>query len=218
MENIKRYIREPVNGLTHAFAAFLGMIGFIVLLYKTVTEGAFNKTLAFSIFGSSMVCMYLSSALFHSLPVKKRGLERFRILDHCMIYVFIAGSYTPMCLLTMKSFWGWVFFAGIWAIALAGIFQKIIWPSEPRWLSTGIYMVAGWLGGLFLLPIIFENHPPAFLIWILTGGVAYTIGAVIYGLKKPNPLPGWFGHHEIWHLFVMIGSLAHFWAFYRFLS
>jgi len=217
MKKLKRYIREPVNGLTHTVGTFFALIGLIILLYKTVEEGAFDKTIAFSIFGSSMICMYLSSSLFHSIPAKKKILKRFRTLDHCMIYVFIAGSYTPVCLLLMKGQWRWVAFGTVWTIAILGILQKITWMNAPRWLSTTLYMVTGWLG-LGLYPGLRADCPSYFLIWMLVGGLAYTIGAIIYGLKKPNPIPGWFGHHEIWHLFVMAGTLSHFWGFYKYLS
>jgi len=217
MDDLKRYIREPINGLSHTVGAFLAFIGLIVLLYKSVEEGSFSKTVAFSIFGTSMVCMYLSSSLFHSIPAKRKTLHRFRTLDHCMIYVFIAGSYTPVCLLLLRGHLRWIAFSCVWTIAALGILQKIFWMRAPRWFSTMLYLLAGWLG-LSLYPFLLRSAPAYFLLWMLIGGLAYTLGAAIYGLEKPNPIPGWFGHHEIWHLFVMAGTLAHFWAFYRYLS
>lgn len=217
MNILKKYIREPVNGLTHAIGAILALAGFILLLYNAVVEGSISKIIAFSIFGGSMVLLYVSSTLYHSLSAKEKTLEWFRKADHCMIYIFIAASYTPICLLLLEGNWRWIVFSAIWVVALIGVIKKFAWTSVPRWLSTVFYLLMGWFAVL-LFPAMTAKLPAAFLIWIIAGGLAYTIGAIIYGIKKPNPIPDWFGHHEIWHLFVMAGTFSHFWAFYWFLS
>lgn len=217
MNKLKKYIREPVNGLTHAVGALLGLVGLIVLLYHAIVAESVSKIVAFSIFGTSMVLLYLASSLYHSLSVRERTLAFFQKLDHAMIYVMIAGSYTPVCLLVLEGSWRWWIFSAIWSVALIGIIKKFVWTNVPRWLSTLFYLAMGWFG-VVLFPAMVDKLPVSFLVWILAGGLSYTIGAVIYGIKKPNPIPEWFGHHEIWHLFVMGGTFAHFWAFYAYLA
>lgn len=217
MPDIRNIIREPVNGLTHGIGTLLAVAGLVVLLYNAITAGSINKIVAFSIFGGSMVLLYLSSTLYHSLQAKQKTLALFRKLDHSMIYIFIAGSYTPVCLLLLEGEWRWIVFSAIWTVALIGVIKKFVWTNAPRWLSTLFYVGMGWFGVL-LFPTMFQKLPVAFLLWMGAGGVAYTVGAVIYGIRKPDPIPEWFGFHEIWHIFVMLGTFAHFWAFYAFLS
>lgn len=217
LNNLKRYCREPVNGLTHGLGAILSLIGLILLLYKALQIGSVSHIVAFSMFGLSMVLLYTTSSLYHSLPVKEKTLELLRKLDHMMIYVLIAGTYTPICLIVLEGSWKWGFFITVWTLALAGIVKKVVWMDCPRWLSTSFYLGMGSLA-LFLFPVLIEKLPAAFIIWIGIGGLAYILGAVIYGLQKPDPIPDWFGHHEIWHLFVLVGTFSHFWAIYRYLS
>lgn len=217
MHRLKRYIREPVNGLTHMSGAILSVIGLALLLGKAIDVGRISHIVAFSIFGASMVLLYTASTLYHSLNVKETTIGMLRKLDHSMIYVLIAGSYTPICLLVLDANWRWVVFFSVWTVAMGGTLKKIFWIDAPRWLSLLLYLGMGWMG-LLLFPLLMEKLPLAFLFWILGGGLAYSLGAVIYGLEKPNPIPGWFGHHEIWHLLVMAGTFSHFWAFYRYLS
>lgn len=131
-----------------------------------------------------------------------------------MIFLLIAGSYTPFCLGPLWGRLGWTLLVLVWTIAAAGIVLKLCWMSAPRWLSTGIYLGMGWLVVLALPPLV-RSLTPASLAWLLTGGLLYTIGAAFYGTKWPNPWPGRFGFHEIWHLFVLGGSMSHFLAVVR---
>lgn len=216
IEKIKKYIREPVNSLTHGLGAVAAIIGLILLLYEAFSRGSVSHIIAFSMFGLSMVLLYTSSTLFHALPVKEKTLKIFQKLDHIMIYVLIAGTFTPICLLVLEGGLKWGFFITIWTLAIVGIIKKILWMEAPRWLSTLFYLGMGWLT-VFTFPALMEKLPLAFLIWIAIGGLAYTIGAIIYGMQKPNPVPDWFGHHEIWHLFVLAGTASHFWAIYYYL-
>ncbi len=216
MQFLKKHIREPVNGLTHGIGALLSVAGLVLLLYDAILQGAARHMVAFTIFGCSMVLLYTASALYHSLNVKKKTIHLLRKLDHSMIYVLIAGSYTPICLIVLDQEWKWVAFISVWSFAIGGILKKIFWIDAPEWLSLLLYLGMGWMGVL-LFPTLFDKLPLAFLIWIAAGGLAYSIGAIFYGIKKPNPIPGWFGHHEIWHLFVMAGTFAHFWAFWWYL-
>ena len=216
LSKLQRYIREPVNGLTHGLGAILALVGLIVLLYEAVLQDSISHIVAFSIFGASMVLLYTSSSLYHSLPVREKTLKFFQKLDHSMIYVLIAGSYTPICLIVLEGNWKWGIFITVWSLALLGIIKKFVYMKTPRWISTMLYLGMGWMG-VILFPTLFEKLPAAFLGWIIAGGLAYSLGAIIYGLEKPNPIPEWFGHHEIWHLFVLAGTFSHFWAFYSYL-
>lgn len=214
---MKQYIREPVNGITHGVGAILALIGLILLVYDAVSLNSVNHIVAFSIFGASMVLLYTSSSLYHSLPVSEKTMLLLQKLDHSMIYVLIAGSYTPVCLIALEGSWKWGIFITVWTLALLGILKKFLYMNIPRWVSTMLYLGMGWMG-VIMFPTLAEKLPMAFLGWIIAGGLAYSLGAIIYGIKKPNPIPDWFGHHEIWHLFVLAGTFFHFWAFYSYLT
>jgi hemolysin III len=216
MKKINRYLREPINSLTHGIGAVLSLVGFILLLYEAIAHGSVSHIVAFSMFGLSMVLLYTASSLYHALPVKEKTLLLLQKLDHSMIYVLIAGTYTPICLLVLEGGWKWSLFITVWTLAVVGIIKKFLWINAPRWLSTLFYLGMGWLAVL-TFPTLMGKLPLGFLIWIAIGGIAYTLGAVIYGIQKPNPIPKWFGHHEIWHLFVLAGTFSHFWAIYQYL-
>lgn len=216
MERIKKYLREPINSLTHGIGVILSLVGFILLLHEAIEHGSVSHIVAFSMFGLSMILLYTASSLYHALPVKEKTLLLLQKLDHSMIYVLIAGTYTPICLLVLEGGWKWGLFITVWTLAVVGIIKKFLWISAPRWLSTLFYLGMGWLA-VFTFPALVQKLPLAFIIWIAVGGMAYTLGAVIYGIQKPNPIPQWFGHHEIWHLFVLAGTFSHFWAIYQYL-
>lgn len=210
-------MREPVNSLTHLIGALLALVGMILLLYHAITSGRILHIIAFAIFGLSMVLLYTSSSLYHMLNVSDRAIRMLRKLDHSMIYVLIAGTYTPICLIVLDGGWRWGLFTSIWGLTAVGILLKLVWFNAPRWLSTVFYLFMGWLS-VIIFPMLFDILPLGFMIWIAIGGLAYTLGAIIYGFKKPDPIPNVFGHHEIWHLFVMAGTFAHFWAIYDYLA
>lgn len=217
MSFLKKYIREPINGLTHGLGALLAVVGLILMLNDAIMSASPKHIVAFSIFGASMVLLYTASSLYHSLNVKEKTLDLFKKLDHSMIYVLIAGSYTPVCLLALEGSWKWGLFITVWALALIGIIKKFTWTNAPRWISTLFYLGMGWLA-VIIFPMLWDKLPLAFMVWMGIGGLAYTVGAVIYGIKKPNLIPKWFGFHELWHLFVLAGTFSHFWAFYQYLS
>lgn len=210
-------IKEPVNALTHLFGAILGLAGMTVLLHHAILHGQPLHIAAFSIFGMSLVLLYLASGFYHMLPLSEKGQLVLQKLDHIMIYVLIAGTYTPFGLLVIGGGFGWGLLIVMWSLVALGVLYKLFWFHSPGWLSGVIYLVMGWLGVL-ILPDINDVLPLSALYWILSGGLAYTAGSLILGLQWPDPLPGWFGHHEIWHLFVLAGSFCHFWAIYRYLS
>jgi hemolysin III len=203
-------LREPVNALTHLLGAVLSIIGLVVLLMATLQNGNARHIVAVSIFGASLVSMYVVSALYHASTLSERGMGHFRRIDHVMIYVLIAGSYTPICLIVLGDRLGTVLLVSVWTLAAFGVFQKIVWMHAPSWLSTALYLGMGWIGVLLARPLI-SAASPGFFLWLLAGGIAYSLGAVIYSNKWPRGAKV-FGPHEIWHLFVMAGSFAHYWA------
>lgn len=203
-------LREPVNSLTHFVGALLALVGTVVLV--SLALGDPWKTTAFAIYGTTLVLLFTASTLLHALPVGGRALLRLRILDHAAIFLLIAGSYTPITLVTLREghpVWAWTLFVLVWALALLGVLFKLVWIGAPRLLSTGLYLSMGWLALVGIVPLL-QELPPAGLWWLLVGGLFYSVGAVIYGLRRPDPFPGRFGYHEIWHLLVLAGSGSHY--------
>lgn len=202
-------MREPVNSLTHMFGAVLALVVTVVLLF--VARGSALTYFALSVFGLSSVLLFTASTLLHSVhagPVAANMLRRF---DHAAIFVLIAGTYTPVLLIALRATapnLAWWLFAVVWLIAIAGVVFKLYWINAPRWLSTGLYLAMGWLVVLAIAPVA-RALGGSGMIWLGLGGLFYTVGAVIYGSKRPNPLPGVLGFHEIWHLFVLAGWAAH---------
>jgi hemolysin III len=134
-----------------------------------------------------------------------------------MIFILIAATYTPICLIPLRGPWGWSLFGSIWGLAMLGIFLKVFWLQAPRWFSTSVYILMGWVAIVGILPLVRALHIDGFL-WILAGGLFYTSGAIIYAVRKPDPWPRFFGFHEVFHVFVMLGSLSHFWVMYRYVA
>lgn len=208
-------LREPVNALTHSVGAVVSVIGLVVLLAVAIGNESARQVVAFSIFGGSLVAMYSVSAFYHSFKLSERGLAHVRRIDHMMIYVLIAGTYTPVCLLLLPERLGFVLLTAVWALATIGTAQKILWMKAPTWLSTALYLGMGWIAVLIVKPLL-AAAPTAFFLWILAGGLFYSLGAVVYATEWPSKTRGdrtrAFASHEIWHLFVMAGSFAHYWA------
>ena len=170
--------------------------------------------MSFTIFGTSLFLLYLFSTLYHWLNLGERGTRVFRKFDHIMIYIVIAASYTPVCLGPLRGPWGWSIFGVVWGLALFGVLLTAIWIKAPRALTTTIYIVMGWLVVIAAYPLIMvfkEANLFYSLWWLLIGGIFYTIGGILYWLKKPqNKIKG-FGFHEIFHVFVMLGSFCQYW-------
>jgi hemolysin III len=199
-------IREPFNGVSHLAGLVLACAGTSALLRWA--SGPW-ETAAFTIYGGTLILLYGISFLYHSLPVAGRPLKALRTLDHIAIYFLIAGTYTPVALITLHSRLGWSLLAAVWLIALAGIPFKLLYLDAPVWLSTGTYLAMGYLALIAIVPLA-QAVSLTGLLWLVAGGVAYTAGAVIYSRRRPDPFPGRFGHHEIWHLLVLAGSACHF--------
>ena len=199
-------IREPFNGASHLVGLVLACAGTWLLLRWASGPG---EVAAFTIYGATLILLYGSSFLYHSLPVTGRPLKALRTLDHIAIYFLIAGTYTPVALITLHSRLGWSLLAAVWLIALAGIPFKLLYLDAPVWLSTSTYLAMGYLALVAIVPLA-QAVSLSGLLWMVAGGMAYTVGAVIYSRRRPDPFPGRFGHHEIWHLLVMAGSACHF--------
>ena len=199
-------IREPVNGASHLLGFLLAGAGTFLLLKNARSPW---QLAGFSVYGASLLLLYGASSLYHLLPVSERPLRALRTLDHIAIYFLIAGTYTPIALVTLHGQLGWTLLVIVWLIAVAGIPFKLFFLDAPVWISTGTYLGMGYLALVAVQPLA-RAVPPSGLLWLLIGGVAYTVGAVIYSRQRPNPVPGLLGHHEIWHLLVLIGSACHF--------
>ena len=210
-------LRDPISGLTHFIGAILAVVGLILLIYKSVDPVKPWHLVTFSVFGAGLILLYTSSTLYHWLPFSEKGIQRMRRLDHMMIFILIAATYTPICLIPMRGPWGWSLFGSIWGLATLGIFLKFFWLQAPRWFSTMIYILMGWLIVVGIWPLIQALKLGGFM-WVLIGGLFYTVGAIIYALRKPDPWPNIFGFHEIFHIFVMLGSFSHFWVMYRYVA
>ncbi len=199
--------REPVNSLTHLVAAAAAVAGTIVLAYFARDDA--TKFASFCLYGVTLVLMFSSSALYHTFKTSPKATLFLRKLDHSAIYLLIAGTYTPICLHYFTGFWRIEFLAIVWALGLIGIAVKLFVIRAPRWVTAGVYLLMGWLA-IAGVGEILSKMPPGAIAWLLAGGLFYTGGAVIYALKKPDPYPGVFGFHEIWHIFVILGAFSHF--------
>ncbi len=212
-------IREPGSAITHFIAMMLTVFAAAPLLVKSALSDTANMLPAMTIFILSMVLLYGASATYHSLNIGGRALRIFRKVDHMMIFVLIAGSYTPVCLIVLGGRMGYTLFAVVWGIAIAGMLLKACWVTCPKWFSSIIYIAMGWVC-VFVFGPLWNTLPHNAFLWLLAGGIIYTIGGVIYALKLPlfNSRHTFFGSHEIFHLFVMGGSLCHFIFMYHYVA
>lgn len=214
---MKRYIREPINALTHLTGSLLSLIGTLFLLFTTTKSPYFSTTslLSVLIFGISLILLYTTSGIYHLIKAKDCVILKLKKLDHSMIFILIAGSYTPFCMLTLTGIWKWSIIITVWTLAVVGIILKVFWITMPRWLSTSLYIGMGWIAVFALKPLFLSLSKGGFIFLVL-GGIMYTIGGIIYGLKKPI-LSKSIGFHEIFHIFVMLGSACHYWAVLRYI-
>ena len=211
MTEKKFFLKDPGSAITHFIAVILVLIAAIPLLIKAAREPDHLHMIALSVFILSMMLLYMASTIYHSLDISDKANRRLRKVDHMMIFVLIAGSYTPICLLALKGNTGKFLCILVWTVALVGILIKALWINCPKWFSSVIYIGMGWLCVLAFSQIFHALSRPAFG-WLLAGGIIYTIGGIIYALKVPlfNARHKNFGSHEIFHLFVMGGSACHF--------
>ncbi len=199
--------REPFNGYSHLTGALLSVLGLVVL--TAISVGKPWHSVAFAVYGTTLILMYTASTLYHSLPAGPREVEKLLMVDQVSIYLLIAGTYTPICLVALRDSVGLPLLAVVWTIAIAGIVLRTRCPSAPRWLPIAIYLAMGWLCVTVLGPLS-ASVPAAGLGWLIAGGAAYTVGAVVLVADRPRLRPGIFGSHELWHCFVLAGSACHF--------
>lgn len=210
--------KEITSALTHLGGAIFGLLALGLLLNAAIKAGSLLALISFLIFGLSMIFLYSTSCIYHFIDSsKKKAKLIMRKLDHIMIFVLIAGTYTPVCLLVLNKDLGYKLLALVWSITIIGAFIKIFWINAPRWISAGLYLGMGWLSVLVFMPLV-KSMAPGGILWLISGGLLYTVGGVIYGLKKPNIDKPWFGFHELFHLFVLAGTFCHFMMMYFYVA
>jgi hemolysin III len=199
-------MREPFNAWSHLVGLLLAAGGTGLLLRLADRR---SELVAFGIYGATLMLLYGASTVYHGVTASADRLRTLKTLDHIAIYFLIAGTYTPVSLLTLDGRWGWALLGSVWAIAGAGIPFKLRYLDAPVWLSTATYLAMGHLALLGAGPIVREVGAGG-MAWLAAGGVAYTVGAVIFTRERPDPLPDRFGFHGLWHLLVLAGSACHY--------
>ena len=207
----KFHVKDPGSALTHFIAMIGAAIAAVPLLHKAAEEADSRHLAALAVFIISMILLYAASTTYHTFNISEHVNKILRKIDHMMIFILIAGTYTPVCLIVLENNAGYRLLALVWGIAIAGILVNALWINCPKWFSSVIYIGMGWLCVLAFSQIFHALSKPAFG-WLLAGGIIYTIGGIIYALKVPifNAKHKNFGSHEIFHLFVMAGSACHF--------
>ena len=210
-------IREPGSAITHFIGMMMALIAATPLLIKAALSSGSLGLPAMTVFILSMILLYGASATYHSVNLSGKALRFFKKLDHMMIFVLIAGNYTPVCLIILDGPLGYTLLTVVWGIALFGIILKACWVTCPKWFSSIIYIAMGWVC-LGVFGTLWDVLPHAAFLWLLVGGIFYTAGGVIYALKLSvfNGKHKYFGSHEIFHIFVMLGSICHFIFMYRY--
>ena len=195
---------ELINSITHGIGLLLSIFGTAMLVMPASVRGDIKRIICFSIYGSSLIIMYVASTLCHSFPAG-RSKNIFTLIDYSAIYLLIAGTYTPLVLISLMGVWGWSFFGMIWAMALTGIAVTLILRERAQALAIVIYLLMGWLG-LIAIPHIVKNISFSAIVLLVTGGILYSLGIIFYRWEKLS------FHHAIFHIFVLGGSLCHYFA------
>ena len=214
----KKHIKDPGSAITHFIGMLMAIFAAVPLLIKAASEPGRIYIISLAIYAASLILLYAASTTYHTFDISEKVNTVLKKIDHMMISVLIAGSYTPVCLIVLKGKTGLILLAIVWSIAIAGILIKAFWVYCPKWVSSVLYIGMGWTCVLAFTQIL-NNMSLAAFGWLLAGGIIYTVGGVIYALKLPifNNRHKNFGSHEIFHLFVMGGSACHFVVMYAFL-
>ena len=202
-------IKPRLRGWLHTNAAIVSLASGATLVAVSSALRGFEAGLATAIYSFTVTALFGSSALYHRYPWSPRAHQFMKRLDHSMIFVFIAGTYTPIAVLALHGTISIVVLAVVWSGALAGVFLQSGWPDAPRWLSVPCYIALGWVA-VFIGPQLYDAAGLPALVLIAAGGVVYTIGGVVYGLKRPNPAPAVFGFHEVFHLCTLLAAACHY--------
>jgi hemolysin III len=199
-------MKPRLRGVSHQYAFFVAIAAGIALV--ALAQGM-QARVALAVYALSLTAMFGASALYHRIDWAPRPRAWLRRLDHSMIYVLVAGTYTPFALLVLAPALGWTVLGVVWAGALAGIVLSLVWIDAPRWLSAVLYIALGWVS-VAVVPQLWDRAGVMAVALLATGGVLYTIGAVIYARRRPDPAPRVFGYHEVFHVFVIVAATAHF--------
>jgi len=205
------YLHEIFNSITHGIGVLLSIAALVLLVvFAAIRDGDAWQIVSFSIYGASLIILYMASTLFHAIQ-KRKVKNFFNLFDHSSIFILIAGTYTPFCLVPLRGPWGWTIFGIIWGLAIAGVLFKIFFYSDKlRVVGTILYIAMGWIILIALKPLI-QNVPAGALYWLLAGGLSYSLGVIFYLWRKYR------FNHVIWHLFVLGGSICHFFAIFFYL-
>lgn len=214
---IKSHVKDPGSAITHFIGMLMAIFAAVPLLIKAAHEPGRIYIISIAVYAVSLILLYAASTTYHTFNRSERINTVLKKIDHMMIFILIAGSYTPICLLVLKGKTGIILLSIVWGIAILGIVLKAFWVFCPKWVSSVLYIGMGWTCVLAFTQILNSMSPAAFG-WLLAGGIIYTIGGVIYALKLPlfNNRHKNFGSHEIFHIFVMLGSACHFVVMYAF--
>ncbi|MEU8419910.1 hemolysin III family protein [Micromonospora sp. NPDC048835] len=205
--------KPRMRGWLHTYAFFVALVCGIVLCSIAATRPGWAPLVSCLIYSLTVCGLFGTSALYHRRVWSERGYQVMRRMDHSMIFVFIAGTYTPLCVMLLAPRPATVMLALVWGGALAGVAVKVVWPHAPRWVSAPLYLALGWVA-VAMLPEILHGGGVAALVLLIIGGAIYSIGAVFYALRRPNPWPTVFGHHEFFHACTLLAALCHHIAIY----
>lgn len=205
--------KPRMRGWLHAYAFFVALVCGVVLVSIAAFRPGGTPVISVAIYSLTVCGLFGVSGLYHRRVWTERGYQLMRRLDHAMIFIFIAGTYTPFCLLLLPSGKAALLLALVWAGAVGGAAMSLIWPHAPRWVSAPLYLALGWVA-VAVLPDILHNGGVTALILLVAGGLAYSVGAVFYALRRPNPWPTVFGHHEFFHACTLVAALCHHIAIY----
>lgn len=216
-DTIKKHVKDPGSAITHFIGMLMAVFAAVPLIIKATHEPSPIYVVSIAIYAASLILLYAASTIYHTFDRSEKINTILKKIDHIMISVLIAGSYTPICLLVLGGRLGIILLAIVWSIAIAGILIKAFWVYCPKWVSSVLYIGMGWTCVLAFTQLLNSMSPAAFG-WLLAGGLIYTAGGIIYALKLPifNMKHKDFGSHEIFHLFVMGGSICHFVVMYAF--
>jgi hemolysin III len=206
-ETKQRLLREPVSTITHGIGVPLSVAALVTLI--VLSKGNPWRLTAFCLYGATLITLYTASALYHGVNGSKQTTDVLRRFDYGAIYLLIAGTYTPVCLICLRGIIGWRIFYAQWILASLGILAAIFWPKAPDWLRVTLYLVMGWMIAL-VLPELRSAMSVQGVEWLFAGGIAYSLGTVVFATNKPHLWPGKFSAHDLWHIFVAAGSTCHF--------
>lgn len=213
---IRCLIKDPFPGLSHWLGVGLSIAGLVMLL--VFAEGRPWQVVGFAIYGGSLILLYLASALAHTIHCSPRAAERLNRFDYMAIFLLIAGTYTPLCLVTLRGPWGWGMLAAEWSMAAAGIAAVALGRGRSDWPRTILYLFMAWVVALVAIVPIYRALPRPALEWLLAGGAVYSLGAIVFATDRPHLWPGRFAAHDLWHVLVLLGSGCHFLVIFRFVA